>query len=100
MIKRWLPIARGQPEATDALIKLGWCASPAWQATTGLQWVEELIAGDFAAVAGRCYYLTRWLGDLRAILPGEASTARWRRVVDGLAAAGDNRAARLQQAEE
>ena len=100
LIKRWLPIARGQPQAADALIKLGWCASPAWQATTGLQWVEELIGGNFAAVAGRCYYLTRWLGDLRTILPGEADTARWRRVADGLAAAGDNRAARLQQAEE
>ena len=100
LITRWLPIARGQPQAADALIKLGWCASPAWQATTGLQWVEELIGGNFAAVAGRCYYLTRWLGDLRTILPGEAGTARWRRVVDGLAAAGDNRAARLQQAEE
>ena len=47
LIKRWLPIARGQPQAADALIKLGWCASPAWQATTGLQWVEELISGNF-----------------------------------------------------
>ena len=100
LIKRWLPIARGQPEAADALIKLAWCASPAWQATTGLQWVEELIGGNFAAVADRCYYLTRWLGDVRTILPGEADAARWRRVVDGLAAAGDNRAAWLQQAEE
>ena len=100
LIKRWLPIARGQPKAADALIKLAWCASPAWQATTGLQWVEELIGGSFAAVAGRCYYLTRWLGDIRPILPGEVNAARWRRVVDGLAAAGDNRAARLQQAEE
>lgn len=100
LIKRWLPIARGQPEAADALIKLSRCASPAWQATTGLQWVDELIGGNFAAVAGRCYYLTRWLGDLRAILPGEPGTGRWRRVIDGLAAAGDNSAARLQQAEE
>ena len=100
LIKRWLPTARSQPEAADALIKLGWCTSPAWQATSGLHWVEELIDGNFAAVAGRCYYLTRWLGDLRPILPGDTGTARWRRVVDGLAAAGDNRLARLQQAEE
>jgi hypothetical protein len=100
LIKRWLPIAHGQPEAADALIKLARCGSPTWQATTGLQWVEELIGGDFAAVAGRCYYLTRWLGDLRAALPGDAEAARWHRLVDGLAAAGDNHAARLQQAEE
>jgi hypothetical protein len=51
LIKRWLPIARSQPAAAGALSKLDWCASPAWQATTGLQWVEELIAGNFAAVA-------------------------------------------------
>jgi hypothetical protein len=99
-IKRWLPIVRGQPEAADAVIKLSWCASPAWQATNGLHWVEELIGGNFTTVAGRCFYLTRWLGDIRTILPGAAEAARWRRMVDGLAAAGDNRAARLQQAEE
>jgi hypothetical protein len=66
---------------------------------TGLWWVEELIHGNFAAVAGRCYYLTQWLGEIRVALTGEAGEARWHRIVDGLAA-GDNRAARLQQAEE
>jgi hypothetical protein len=100
LIKRWLPIARGQPQAADALIKLARCAPPAWQATTGLQWVEELISGNFSAVAGRSYYLTRWLADIQTALPGEADSARWRRIVDGLAAGGDNPAARLQQAEE
>jgi hypothetical protein len=100
LIARWLPIARGQPEATDALVKLARCAPPAWQATTGIQWVEELIGGSFAAVAGRCYHLTGWLGDIQDALPTDADTARWHRVVDGLAAAGDTRAARLQQAEE
>jgi hypothetical protein len=100
LIERWLPLARGQPEAADALIKLARCGSLTWQATTGLQWVEELIGTDFAAVAGRCHYLTRWLGQIRGTLSGDAETARWHRVVDGLAAAGDNRAARLQQAEE
>jgi hypothetical protein len=100
LVKRWLPVARYWPEAADGLVKLARCGSSAWQATTGLEWAEELIGGDFAAVAGRCYYLVRWLGDVRAALPGEADAARWRRVVDGLAAAGDNRAAGLQQAEE
>jgi hypothetical protein len=100
LVERWLPIARGWPEAVDGLVKLARCGSAAWQTTTGLEWAEELIGGGFAAVAGRCYYLVRWLGDVRAALPGEADAARWRRVVDGLAAAGDNRAVRLQQAEE
>jgi hypothetical protein len=100
LIKRWLPIAQGQPQAADALIKIARCAPPAWQATTGLEWVEELISGNFSAVAGRSYYLTRWLAEIQAALPSEADSARWRHIVDGLAASGDNRAARLQQAEE
>lgn len=100
LIKRWLPIARGRPEAVDALIELARCGSAAWQASTGLEWVEELIGDGFAAVAGRCYYLIRWLASVRTALPGEAGAARWRRIVDGLAAAGDDRAVRLQQAEE
>jgi hypothetical protein len=100
LIRRWLPAARGCPEAADALIKLGWCAPRAWQATTGLQWIEQLTSNHYRAVAGRCYYLTRWLEDIRTTLPDKAGTARWQRLVDGLAAAGDNRAARLQQGEE
>lgn len=100
LITRWLPIARGRPEAVDGLVKLARCGSTAWQATTGLEWTEELISGDFAAVAGRCYYLIGWLGTIRSALPGEADAARWRRIVDGLSAAGDNRAVRLQQVEE
>jgi hypothetical protein len=100
LITRWRAVAQGQPRAADALVKLSRCAPPAWQAATGLQWIEQLIGSNYSAFAGRCYYLTRWLTDIRATLAGEADTARWRRLVDGLAAAGDNSAARLQQAEE
>jgi len=79
---------------------LGWCAPPAWQATIGLQRIEQLIGSDYAAFAGRCYYLTRWLGAVRAAPTGEADTTRWRHLIDGLAAAGDSSAASLQRAEE
>jgi hypothetical protein len=48
--------------------------------------------GRLRGYGGPVLYLIRWLGDVRAALPGEAEAARWRRVVDGLAAAGDNRA--------
>jgi hypothetical protein len=44
--------------------------------------------------------LTRWLEEIRAALPDNAGAARWRSIVNGLAAASDYRAARLQQAEE
>ena len=100
LITRWRAVAQGHPRAADALVRLSLCAPPAWQATTGLQWIEQLIGGNYAAFAGHCSYLTRWLGDIRAVLPSEAHTARWRHLIDGLAAAGDNSAALLQQAEE
>jgi hypothetical protein len=68
---------------------------------TGLEWAEALTVGCYAALAGRCWLLPRWLGTVRStIQAGTDSTARWRRIVDGLAAAGDNRAAQLQLAEE
>ena len=100
LIRRWLPVAHGHRETADALIKLSWSAPRSWQATTGLQWIEQLTSNHYTAIAGRCYYLTRWLEDIRAALPDNAGAARWRSIVDGLAAAGDYRAARLQQAEE
>jgi hypothetical protein len=42
-----------------------------------------------------------WLGEVRvAARPHKEATARWQRIIDGLAAAGDSQAAKLQQAEE
>jgi hypothetical protein len=101
LVARWVPIARREPRAADAVAQLAGCASPSWQATTGLLWAEELIDGDYAAVASRCWFLTDWLEAVRAAGQLDADgTARWRRLVDGLAAEGDSRAVKLQQAEE
>lgn len=101
LVSRWLPIAPGLPEAADGLVRLARCGSSAWQATTGLTWAEDLIGDNYTAIARRCYHLLSWLGELCPAVQGDAgATARWRRLIDGLAAAGDSRAARLQQAEE
>jgi hypothetical protein len=101
LVTRWLPIARGYPGAADGLVRLARCAPPSWQASTGLTWAEDLIADDYPAIASRSFHLPTWLGEIRpAIQSDTGATARWRRIVDGLAAAGDGRAARLQQAEE
>ncbi len=101
LVSRWLPIARGYPEAADGLVRLARCGSSAWQATTGLTWAEDLIEGCYTAIARRSYHLPSWLGEVRPAVQGDAgAAARWRRLVDGLAAAGDSRAARLQEAEE
>lgn len=101
LITRWLPFARRESDAVDAVVQLALCASPLWQATTGLAWVEDVIDRDYAAVARRCWFLTRWLEAVRASGQLDADgMARWRRIVDGLAAEGDSRAVPLQQAEE
>jgi hypothetical protein len=98
---RWMRIARQEPEALDALAKLGKCAPLEWQRDTGLTWAEQLADGNYRAIANKCWYLTDWLKALHsrdAMLPDQIT--RWRRLVDGLAAAGDHRAAGLQRIEE
>jgi hypothetical protein len=101
LMERWLLLARREPKSVDAVTRLARCAPPDWQATTALEWIERVIDARYDLVAGRCWYLTEWLERVRASgIPNTESTARWRRIVDGLAAAGDDRAARLQQAEE
>lgn len=101
LVERWFPLGRREPKAVDAVTRLARCASDEWQATTGLEWIERVIDGRYDLVAGRCWYLLEWLERVRASgrLAGDG-TARWRRIVDGLAAEGDDRAVRLQQAEE
>jgi hypothetical protein len=101
LASRWLPIVRGYPEAADGFVRLARCGSPAWQATTGLTSAENLIGDNYTAVACRCYHLPGWLGEVRPAVQGDAgATARWRRLIDGLAAAGDSQASRVQQVEE
>ncbi|WP_406420182.1 hypothetical protein [Streptomyces sp. NBC_01614] len=98
---RWMRIARQEPKALDALAKLGKCAPLEWQRDTGLTWAEQLTDGNYRAIANKCWYLTDWLKTLHsrdAMLPDQIT--RWRRLVDGLAAAGDDRAAGLQRIEE
>ena len=77
------------------------CSTPAWQAKTGLAWADDLIGGDYAAIASRCWHFVGWLEAVRTSgeLDSEDET-RWRRLVDGLASEGDSRAVGLQQAEE
>ncbi len=103
LVVRWLPTAVGEPKAADALAQWARCGPPAWQANDGLTWAEQIVDGRYNAFANRCWFFTDWLGSLRengSDSAQSAITARWRRLVDGLAAAGDRRAAELQQLEE
>jgi hypothetical protein len=101
LLDRWTVLARQEPKALDARAQLGKCAPLAWQRDTGLRLAERLIGGGHRIAANRCWYLPDWLGTLHsrdAMTPDQI--ARWRRLVDRLASAGDHRAADLQRMEE
>lgn len=98
---RWLSLARWEPKAIDAVIKFGKSAPRAWQTSVELDWIETLAGGRYNLIANRLYYLEEWFGDLRSsgLVLGEVET-KYHRIVDGLAAAGDRAAVRLQQLDE
>ncbi|MFH8976313.1 hypothetical protein [Streptomyces sp. NPDC017890] len=101
LLDRWTVLARQEPKALDALAQLGKCAPLTWQRDTGLRLAERLMDGNHRIAANRCWYLPDWLRTLHsrdAMTPDQI--ARWRRLVDGLASAGDHRAADLQRMEE
>lgn len=101
LIERWIPLARGQSDAVDTMVGLARTAPVAWQTTTGLHWIDRLINSDYGAIASRSWQLPGWLADLRSgdhLTP--AGAAILHRLLDGLAAAGDRRAAMLQLAAE
>lgn len=101
LVSRWLPIARCEPKALDALAQLARHTTPRWQIYPGLSWAEDLIGGRYGMIASRCWFLVDWLKDIRSSGALDAEGwARWRRIVDGLAAEGDRRAVDLQLAEE
>lgn len=98
---RWLQLARWEPRAVDAVIKFGKSAPRAWQTTVALAWIETIIDGRYDLIANRLYYLEEWLGELRnqGLIVDEVKN-HYHRIIDGLAAAGDRGAVRLQQLDE
>ena len=100
LIERWLPLAAGTSDGADALVGFLDTCTPAEQVAR-LPWVSRLVSADFANVANRSYLLPGWLEQLRASgLLDTSAVAEYQRLVDGLAAAGDSRALRLQAALE
>ncbi len=100
-INRWLSLAQGEPKAAEAVAQFARTASLEWQAATGLDWLETVLDGRFSAFANRTWFVTNWLRELRSASAVEGpAIARYRRIVDGLAASGDSAAVALQQLEE
>lgn len=99
-LDRWIALAAGEPMAADSVARLALSADAQWQ-PPAMSWVERLAAGRYDRFASRCWYLTHWLGELRESLPaGQGGLSQWRRIVDGLAGAGDSRAVDLQRLDE
>jgi hypothetical protein len=87
--------------AADAVLKLANASGLEWLATVGLSWVETIIDDQFELFANRLWLLEDCLSELRR--PGAVTDevrSRYHRIVDGLAAAGDRSAIRLQQLDE
>lgn len=98
--ERWLDLARGEAKAADTLARFARTTPSAWQYATGLAWLGQVIDSRYDAFADHCWYVTRWLTELRETgLPDSTTLSRWRRVVDGLAA-GDRSAVELQRIDE
>lgn len=98
---RWLRLARWEPKAVDAVIKFAKSAPLQWQTTTALKWIESIIDGRYDLIANHLWFLEEWLTEIRnsGVVVGDTKS-RYHRIVDGLAAAGDRAAVRLQQLDE
>jgi hypothetical protein len=98
---RWLRLAHWEPKAVDAVIKFAKGTPLEWQMTVGLTWIETIIDGRFELIANHLWLLEEWLTELRntGAIVGEVKN-QYHRIVDGLAAAGDRAAVRLQQLDE
>jgi hypothetical protein len=106
VIDRWITITTGEPKAADAVAQFARTTSTAWQTTTGLAWLDRIISNRYEWFANRCWFVTNWLSELRESTTLDRHTldrqtlTHWRRIVDGLAAAGDRRAVDLQRIDE
>lgn len=98
---RWLRLARWEPKAVDAVIKFAKGAAVQWQTTVAMEWIEAIVDGRYDLMANHLWYLEEWLTDLRSrgVISG-ATRSHYHRIVDGLAAAGDRAAVRLQLLDE
>ncbi len=101
LFDRWIALATGEPKAADAVAQYARTTSSAWQPTTGLTWLERIINNRYDDFANRCWFVMNWLTGLReATTLASEPLSQWRRIVDGLAGAGDSHAVDLQRIDE
>ena len=99
--ERWLVLARGLPGAADAVVQFARTTPQSWQRSTALSWVESIVGDRFDLFANRLSYAGEWLANNFPIAEMDGvALSRYRRIIDGLAGAGDRDAVALQQREE
>ncbi len=94
LVDRWITLATGEPKAADAVAQFARTTPTTWQTTTGV--LERIISHRYDQFANHCWFVTNWLTELRETTILDPNTlSQWRRIVYGLAAAGDSRAVDL-----
>jgi hypothetical protein len=93
-VERWLTSTRASRTVLVHLVIAVRELDVADQVDHGLRWIEQAVerAGNSCASTDA---LPEWLRERRADVRGEEQTARWQRVVDLLAVAGDTRVSDL-----
>lgn len=98
LVARWIPVARGIPRCIDSAIELVGTASPSWQASVGLRWIDDLASGGTRRRLRESWLLPEWLKGLRRGRHLDSTgQATIQRLVDQLATHGDRRAVGLQR---
>jgi len=101
LAERWLHLARWEPKAVDAVVQFSRSAPTQWQASVAFEWIERIIDDRFDLYANKLSFLEEWLTYLKdSGIIVEKAKNHYHRIVDGLAAAGDRGAVRLQQFDE
>lgn len=99
LVDRWISIATGEPRAADSVAQFAQTCAIDWQVSNGLDWLDRVVADRYDLFANKVWWVTSWLEKLRTHV-GSSINNRLTRIVDGLAAAGDNRAAAIQRIDE
>lgn len=97
LVDRWINIRADAGECTDAIAWFLLRRPMKERIGFGLRWLEQIVGGRFASVAGRAWILWDWVKEIVESKEMSADDAsRLRRLVDGVAAQGNRRALELQ----
>ncbi|MFC6067103.1 ATP-binding protein [Streptomyces ochraceiscleroticus] len=92
-IEDWLPAARGEVKAVDALIGILRKLPEEVQATRGVQWVSDLCIQDGRVTVKQSWLSDSWLKEIRKTAEELGKLEDWQILVDSMVVAGNERLA-------